>query len=437
MASLAFVTGIRPRLFAAAIATSVQWRLSPRTGQYDAMWRALRPTAQLTRPLGMVESSLHSWRAILMVPTKHEPESNPAMPLIFRPFASALLSFTLSFVLAGCRSAAKLGAEPQISFTQVPERNPGTLNKQDVMEGKISGAKPGQRLVIYSQSGGLWWVQPLPHSPFTPILPDGVWRNETHLGTNYAVLLVDPAYRAAPVLDQVPKPEKGVIAVAVSPGQEKSSSYFVDFSGFNWRVRWKPSDRGGTSNPYNPENVSVDPAGALHLRIIKRDQLWTCSEVSLTRSLGYGTYSFTVEDTSNLDPSAVFGMFTWDYSTDQENRREFDINISRWGEPQGRNGEFALQPRLLPVNSSRFVAPAGKLKHTIVWEAGRITMTTSRMSGPSGSSLVSRHMFTSETPTPGLESLRMTLFAYRKPNEKSTGLQRAVEVVVDRFEYFP
>lgn len=343
----------------------------------------------------------------------------------------------LFFLLAGCHRAAKRETEAKILFTQVPERNLGNQNKQDVMEGTVSGSKQGQRLVIYSQSGALWWVQPLPNSPFTSILSDGVWRNETHLGTNYAVLLVDPAYRPAPVLDQVPKPEKGVIAVAVSPGQEKSSSYFIDFSGFNWRVRWKPSDRGGTSNPYNPENVSVDPAGALHLRIIKRDQQWTCSEVSLTRSLGYGTYSFTVEDTSNVDRSAVFGMFNWDYSTDQENHREFDINISRWGEPQSRNAEFVLQPSLLPVNSSRFVAPAGKLKHTIVWEAGRITMTTSRASGPPASSLVYRHVFTSETPTPGLESLRMTLFAYRKPNEKSSSLQHPVEVVVDRFEYFP
>jgi hypothetical protein len=90
--------------------------------------------------------------------------------------------------------------------------------------------------------------------------------------------------------------------VAVSPGQEKSSSYFIDFSGFTWRVRRKPSDRGGTSNSYNPENVYVDQSGALHLRIVNRDQQWTCSEVNLTQSLGYGTYSFTVEDISKLEP---------------------------------------------------------------------------------------------------------------------------------------
>jgi hypothetical protein len=349
----------------------------------------------------------------------------------------ALLLITPSFSLAACHQAASEDAKPRILFTQVPERSLANQNKQDVMEGTVSGAKQGQRLVIYSKSGGLWWLQPLLTSPFTPILPDGVWRNETHLGTDYAVLLVDPGYRPAAVLDQLPGTEKGVVAVAVSPGQEKSSSYFIDFSGFPWRVRWKPSDRGGTSNPYNPDNVYVDQSGALHLRIIKRDQQWTCSEVNLTESLGYGTYSFTVEDISKLEPSVVFGVFTWDYSTDQENHREFDIDISRWGDPQEKNAEFILQPALVSANVSRFMAPAGKLKHTIVWEPGRLTMMTSRVFGTGDTSVVSKRVFTSGVPPPGLESLRMTLFPYRKASQESAGIQRTAEVVVDQFEYLP
>jgi hypothetical protein len=43
-------------------------------------------------------------------------------------------------------------------------------------------------------------------------------------------------------------------------------------------------------------------------------------------------------------------MFTWDYSTDQENHREFDIDISRWGDPQEKNAEFILQPVLVSAN---------------------------------------------------------------------------------------
>jgi len=351
--------------------------------------------------------------------------------------AATLLLTAVFFPLIGCRAGTKQYVDPRISFTQVPQWSLGDENIQDVMEGTVSGTRQGQRLVIYTKSGSLWWVQPLVTSPFTTVLPDHVWRNEVHLGTDYAVLLVDASYDPAPVLAELPNRGQGVAAVAVTHGQEKSSSFFVDFSGFMWRVRKQPSDRGGTSNPYSPDNVYTDQSGALHLGIIKRDQRWTCSEVNLTRSLGYGTYSFTVEDTSKLEPALVFSMFTWDYSTHQENYGEFDINITRWGDPTAHNAEFVIQPPVVPANISRFMAPPGKLKHTIVWEPGRVTMSTAPASARAGASVISQHVFTSEVPIPGIESIRMTLYVYRSPNGKSPDLQRPAEVVVDRFEYLP
>jgi len=351
--------------------------------------------------------------------------------------AIASLAVALVFGLEGCHPSAKPSTEPKILFTQVPERDPGNQTKQDVMEGSVSGAKPGQLLVLYTQTGGRWWLQPLLSAPFTPIGSDGVWRNEIHLGTEYAVLLVDTGYHPAPMLDQLPQAGRGVAAVAVAAGQEKSSSYFVDFSGFNWRVRQKPSNRGGTLNPYDPQNVYVDKAGVLHLRILNRNQKWTASEINLTQSLGYGTYSFIIDDISKLDPSAAFGIFTWDYATNHETYREFDITLSQWGDPKDKNAEFVLQPTIAPTNSARFVAPAGQLKLTIIWEAGRLTMIAARVFPSGKTSLVSKHEFTSEVPAPGLESVRMTLFPYKKPNQKEFSLQGPAEVRIERFEYLP
>jgi hypothetical protein len=347
-----------------------------------------------------------------------------------------LLLTSLVLSLAGCHQTTKPDVEAKISFTQVPQWNLGDANEQDVLEGRVRGARQGQHIVVYSKTGRLWWLQPLLTSPFTPILPYGVWRNEAHLGTDYAALLVDSSYHPVPVLGELPNRGRGVEAVAASRGQEKSSSFFVNFSGYTWRVRWVSSDRGGTRNPYNPDNVYVGKDGALHLQIIKRKEGWTCSEVNLTRSLGYGTYSFTVEDISALEPAVIFGMFTWDFSA-EENHREFDINIGRWGDPENKNGEFAVQPSFMPINISRFAAPAGKLKHTIIWEPGRITMVTSRASGAPGASIVSRHTFTSEVPTAGSEAVRMTFFVYRDPNGNSSDLHHRAEVVVDHFEFLP
>ena len=47
--------------------------------------------------------------------------------------------------------------------------------------------------MIFSRSQ-VWWVQPGPRNPDTAIAPDGTWKNSTHLGTDYAALLVEPSY---------------------------------------------------------------------------------------------------------------------------------------------------------------------------------------------------------------------------------------------------
>jgi hypothetical protein len=351
--------------------------------------------------------------------------------------ASILALGALLLALTGCDQTPRPFVEARVSFTQVPQWDLGDLNQADVIEGKVSGAREGQHIVLYSKTGGLWWLQPRLNSPFTPILSDGVWRNEVHLATDYAALLVDSTYHPTAVLADLPNPGRGIDTVAASRGQERSSSFFVNFSGFQWRVRKVSSDRGGTRNVYDHNNVYVDQAGALHLQIVNRNNQWTCSEVNLTRSLGYGTYSFTVEDTSHFEPAVVFGIFTWDYSSKQGNHGEFDIDVSRWADPQNKNAEFAVQPEFVPLNKVRFVAPAGKLKDTIVWEARRVTMTTSRVLANGTTSTVSKHVFTSEVPTPGSESVRITFYLYTDPNHKLPGIHNQAEVVVNRFEFMP
>ena len=48
------------------------------------------------------------------------------------------------------------------------------------------------------------------------------------------------------------------------------------------------------------------------MQIKKQSDNWSCAEIYLNRSLGYGSYSVTVRDTSHLEPAAVFSMFTFD-----------------------------------------------------------------------------------------------------------------------------
>ena len=120
------------------------------------------------------------------------------------------------------------------------------------------------------------------------------------------------------------------------------------------------------------------PAAHCIFALLKSAGKWTCAEVSLTRSLGYGTYSVQVRDSSNVEPAAVFGMFTWDYAGTDQNYREMAIEMSRWGDPASNNGQYVVQPFYVPANVAKFTAPAGPLTYSIHWEAGRVSFQTSR-----------------------------------------------------------
>ena len=71
--------------------------------------------------------------------------------------------------------------------------------------------------MIYARSGG-WYIQPYADQPFTQIQPDGAWSNSTHLGTEYAALLVDPGYEPPPLTVTLPKEDRDVVAVVVKEG---------------------------------------------------------------------------------------------------------------------------------------------------------------------------------------------------------------------------
>src|SRR5262245_9135949 len=203
-------------------------------------------------------------------------------------------------LLCGCRSS-EVNVGTSIEFTRIPQADEAGRDKHDIIEGIVTGARAGQQIVLYARSGA-WWVQPLVNQPYTKIQSNTKWTNATHLGTEYAALLVEPNYRPPARIDALPTQGGDIAAVAIIKGKSSPPSKMIQFSGYEWRVRNAPSNRGG-QNLYDPENAWVDASGALHLSIKKVDEIWTCAEVSMNRSLGHGNYSFRVRDTSQLEPS--------------------------------------------------------------------------------------------------------------------------------------
>jgi hypothetical protein len=336
-------------------------------------------------------------------------------------------------LLAGCRSHTT-SVKPNIEVTRIPIASTGGPDQMDEIEGKVHGARGNQQIVLYAHSG-VWWVQPFVNEQFTKIQSDSTWKSFTHLGTEYAVVLVDSGYRPASKTVALPVEGNGVVAVAVVRGRAGTPgiSRVVHFSGYDWIVRSTESDHGGEPNAYDPDNVWTDEKGYLHLRMAKRNGHWTCAEVNLNRNLGYGTYRFVVHDTAHLRPSAVLGLFTWDDMHSEGFHNELDIELSRWGDAKGKNVQYVVQPFYVPENFYRFTAPAGPVTYQLRWEAGRATFTTfAGNSANSGAKPIGGHLFTSGIPTPAYETVRIDLYDFHHAENPS---QIPTEAVIERFDY--
>jgi hypothetical protein len=112
-----------------------------------------------------------------------------------------------------------------------------------------------------------------------------------------------------------------------------------------------------------------------------------------------------------------------------------DVEISRWGEPQDKNGQYVIQPYVVPANTVRFAAPSGTLTHWMDWQAGRVAFKTIRGASASVSSnIVAEHVFTSGVASPGNDRIQLRLYVF---DTKGHPLQHASEVVIEKFEFRP
>ena len=347
-----------------------------------------------------------------------------------------------SLLLACCitQSSCQLhhaSSGPSIEFTHIPPAAQGGPERIDTISGRVRNARPKQKIVIYAHSGQ-WWVQPFPDR-LIPINAGSTWSTETHLGFEYAALLVDPGYHPLPTTDVAPTQGGPVALVTIVKGAgtpQFNPTGSLKFSGYDWGVRMVASDKGGANNLYDRENAWTDRSGALHMEIKKKSGSWSCAEIFLNHSLGYGTYSVTVRDTAHLEPAAAFSMFTFDETASEQRFREMDVEVHGRGDGANKsNAQYAIQPFYRPGNLYPFATPSGVITYVLHWEPGHATFKTFRgRSSSAAAQLASEHEFTFAIPGPGQAKLRLIFFVVASAK---TPMQRPSEVVVEKFEYLP
>jgi hypothetical protein len=355
---------------------------------------------------------------------------------------SVLLGY---FVLSGCHSSSTNSA-PAVAFSKVAaayQESPYKTDitereyKTDMIDGRVTGARPGQRIVVFAKTDGRWGVCSQSGQPFTNIESDGRWKASVHLGLQYAALLVDPTYDPPQQTESLPTLGNGVLALAIVNGTDPApelSPKILNFSGYEWTTSAGPMFRAGSRNFFDPANVWTDERGALHLRISGSPGKWAAAEVKLTRSLGYGTYKFQLRDVSHLEPSALLTLVTWDGVGTESTRRELDVELGRWGYPEGTNANYVVQPYYVPANFVSFRVPPGTYTHSFRWERGQVMFSTVAASGNIAGHVVNQHVFTSGVPSPEGKSVRISLYVF---HQGKIPLKNENEVIIDKFEYLP
>jgi signal transduction histidine kinase len=106
---------------------------------------------------------------------------------------------------------------PGIEVSRIPDADIGGRPVLDTISGRVTGARAEDQIVLFARSGD-WYVQPWIDQPFTRIQPDSTWSNSTHLGTEYAALLVAPGYIPPAVISELPKEGGTVLAVVTVDG---------------------------------------------------------------------------------------------------------------------------------------------------------------------------------------------------------------------------
>ncbi len=213
----------------------------------------------------------------------------------------------------------------------------------------------------------------------------------------------------------------------------------LNFAGIQWTV--KSGYKGPGPNNFDDTNAFVDSQGNLHLRILRKNEKWTTSEIYNNKNFGYGTYKWTIlSDLSNLDANVVLGLFTWSDSPKYAHR-EIDIEFAKWGkqsqerrnETQGpTNAQYVIQPSESDDHLVRFAQPFTKLEttHQFIWEPSKVTFNSS-ISGEKVSGWVYAKP---DVPIPGDENVHINAWLF---NGTAPLNGKGLEIIIKNFQFKP
>lgn len=200
-----------------------------------------------------------------------------------------------------------------------------------------------------------------------------------------------------------------------SLSEVKMANRTIDFSGMTWQVRNRTSNPGGNNWSDSENSVWVDSEGVLHLKIMKINDKWYCSEIFADITVGYGEYKFYVStNVEQLNKNVVVGLFTY-----LDDFNEIDIEFSKWGDATRRNrGSYVTQPSITAGNSENFALNLTQdfSTHRFIWSKNQIKFKSWYGQTPIPIDNLVIHEWNysgKDIPLPGKELLFINLWLYQ------------------------
>lgn len=112
----------------------------------------------------------------------------------------------------------KNDSKPGIQITEVPPKGAG--ERLETIAGTVTGANIEECKVVIFARTNTWYVQPWVHDYETKINEDKTWRNDTHLGYQYAALLVKKGRKFPATTGRLPDVGGEILAISIVNAKE-------------------------------------------------------------------------------------------------------------------------------------------------------------------------------------------------------------------------
>ncbi|KPA10169.1 conserved hypothetical protein, secreted [Candidatus Magnetomorum sp. HK-1] len=357
-----------------------------------------------------------------------------------------LFCLFLVLLYSGCNEANSKNIE--FYLTSKP-MYPNFSNEE--VKGKVKGVDFNQYyILVFSRVGDNFWTKPYLNNPKINIDSDGSWSCNIVTGNNdtYAteigahLIPIDIAPKICNPCPKFPEITESVAKILPTKLNGIPESKFISFAGYNWMIKRKDFKYGPGPNLFSDdiENVWVDKENNLHLTIQEKKNKWLCTEIINKQSLGYGLYAVSTKGRVDLlDKNTILGLFTWDNNSPEDNYKEIDVELAKWGnEYDSTNAQYVVQPDN-PDHLKRFnVDLSGKdiqdqeLTFFIYWQPGKVQFSTYTGTIESLGSVINKWEYNGDdVPVPGNEQFRFNLWLMNgAPPLKNQ------EVIITDFKWF-